>query len=408
MIEITIIMLSLIEIYAWIAYRDLKCPAVLHNVMWIVALLFSGQFIEKQDLNILAFFIIIVGAILFQIAFKLSLKITIHKSKRISNTRIVLKKNVIKILIIVIIVIALPVIYQYIRYLKGGNESWYMMLTLSEESLQLPSLFNYFRKIVQLISIAILICYWLGDIEKISDIRKYVIILNIIAILSVISVPTRNSILFYLLPIVMAYFATHNISNKRILVIGIGTISIFMLSFFIISMGKYWYIYEKSTSSYKVMVDEVLTYLSGGVAAFVRGIVNHSYQYTGGNTFRFIQAVGDRIFGTSNAIELVKEFTVLKNGVTTNVYTFYDFYIRDFGWFYAIIAQFLFGCLHGISYKGMKRKNPIQIYYYALLCYPLVMQFFQDQYVSLLSTWIQISVVGICVYKTSLFLKKEK
>ena len=218
MIEITIIILSLIEIYAWIAYRDLKCPAVLHNVMWIVALFFSKQFIEKQDLNILAFFIIIVGAILFQVAFKLSLKITAHKSKRKSDSKILLKKNVIKILIVIIIVIALPVIYQYIRYLQGGSGSWYMMLTSSEESLQLPSLFNYFRKLVQLISIAILICYWLSDVEKISDIKKYVITLNIIAVLSVISVPTRNSILFYLLPIVMAYFATHNISNKKILV----------------------------------------------------------------------------------------------------------------------------------------------------------------------------------------------
>ena len=51
----------------------------------------------------------------------------------------------------------------------------------------------------------------------------------------------------------------------------------------------------------------------------------------------------------------------------------------------------------------MKRKNPIQIYYFAMLSYPLIMQFFQDQYVSLLSTWFQIVIAGIVVYKSSIF-----
>lgn len=231
-----------------------------------------------------------------------------------------------------------------------------MILTSSDENLQLPSLFNYFRKIVQLLSIGILICYWMSDNQKTKRIKKYVVVLTLLAILSVISVPTRNSILFYLLPLVMAYFATHEISNEKILLIVLGTVLIFMLVFFSISLGKYWYIYQNATSSYKVITSEILTYLSGGIAAFAKEIGNHSYQYLGGNTFRFIQAVGDRIFGTSNAIQLVNEFTILKNGVTTNVYTFYDFYLRDFGCLYAILIQFFVGCLHGISYKGMKKK----------------------------------------------------
>lgn len=32
------------------------------------------------------------------------------------------------------------------------------------------------------------------------------------------------------------------------------------------------------------------------------------------------------------------------------------------------------------------------------------MQFFQDQYISLLSTWIQIVIVGIFIYKTPILI----
>lgn len=65
MIEITIVALIFIEIYTWIKYKDLRCPALLHNIMWIVAIPFSGQFIFTRDLNSIAFGVIIIGAIVF-------------------------------------------------------------------------------------------------------------------------------------------------------------------------------------------------------------------------------------------------------------------------------------------------------------------------------------------------------
>ena len=94
---------------------------------------------------------------------------------------------------------------------------------------------------------------------------------------------------------------------------------------------------------------------------------------------------------------------MLSGGVMTNVYTFYDYYVRDFGCLYAVFAQFIAAYFHGISYKGMLKRNPLQIYYFSFLSYPLVMQFFQDQYISLLSTWIQIIIAGLIVFKTPLF-----
>jgi oligosaccharide repeat unit polymerase len=147
-------------------------------------------------------------------------------------------------------------------------------------------------------------------------------------------------------------------------------------------------------------------YLSGSIVAFGNSFKNHEYMYGGKNTFRFLIAIGDALFGTSNALKLTNEFTVISN-LRTNVYTFYDFYLRDFGVGYALLAQFVVSCIHGASYKKMKEGNIFFTYLFSLLSYPLVMQFFQDQYCSLLSTWIQIVLVGILTLKTNIFVIKE-
>ena len=122
-------------------------------------------------------------------------------------------------------------------------------------------------------------------------------------------------------------------------------------------------------------------------------------QYNGLNTFRFFIAIYDKIFCSNYAKPLVQDFISIGNGVTTNVYTFY---INDFGYIYAILMQFLTGIFHGISYKKMSQMKNYWIYIFSFSIYPLVMQFFQDQYISLISTWIQILILGFIFLKTNL------
>lgn len=72
----------------------------------------------------------------------------------------------------------------------------------------------------------------------------------------------------------------------------------------------------------------------------------------------------------------------------TNVYTVYEVYIRDFltaGLF--IPPSFLLA--HQFLYRKSSRNGGKWIFYYSTSTYPLLMQFFQDQYFSLISLWIQ-------------------
>lgn len=403
MIWITIAFLLIIEIFSWVKYHDLLCPAVLSNIMWIISIIFAIKICPKEYLNSSYFIVIIMGAIVFQIGFSMSLKTKIKKRREVLGYDIVIKKINIKILVGILTIFLIPIFVQYFQYMKSTNLTFYEMLTTAEDNLNLPSLFNYYRKIIQFICLVVVTVYWNTSNNNKKVLKKYVRLLLIISILCVLSVPTRNGILFFLLPFVFVYLLTHEVSNKKIAIIGIITIICFMIIFYNISLEKYWYLYDSSKNKLDVIINEFSLYLSGGVVAFIETAKNHSFTYFGQNTFRFFYAIFDKLFNTTSSVDLVNEFTKINSSLTTNVYTFYDFYLRDFGILYAIFIQFIVSILHGISYKGACKKSPFQIYLFSMLSYPLIMQFFQDQYFSLTSTWIQIILVGIIMIKTNLF-----
>lgn len=81
--------------------------------------------------------------------------------------------------------------------------------------------------------------------------------------------------------------------------------------------------------------------------------------------------------------------------VPINVYTVYQPYVDDFGLVGALAAQFLLGVWHGIMFRRARFGHVFSVYLFAITLYPLVMQFFQDQYVGLLSLWVQYFLMGV-------------
>jgi oligosaccharide repeat unit polymerase len=108
----------------------------------------------------------------------------------------------------------------------------------------------------------------------------------------------------------------------------------------------------------------------------------------GVHTFRFFIAL-QYVLGISAITPkpLVREFDFVPD--PTNVYTAYDVYFRDFAYF-GILVPPTFLILHYWLYRKAMRLGGVWIFYYSASVYPLVMQFYQDQYFSLLSMWIQI------------------
>ena len=71
-----------------------------------------------------------------------------------------------------------------------------------------------------------------------------------------------------------------------------------------------------------------------------------------------------------------------------NVYTSYFKLVGDFGPLYAMIVMLVFGTIHTLLYFKSK-NNLIALILYALLLFPLMMSFFEENLISLVSTWLQ-------------------
>lgn len=107
----------------------------------------------------------------------------------------------------------------------------------------------------------------------------------------------------------------------------------------------------------------------------------------GETTFRTVFAVLERLGFNVQVVDLIKPWAETK--LSGNVYTVFMPYYRDFGVVGVALFLFFFGALHTWIFRQSSLDNPFAIFINAILYYALVMQFFQDQYFSLLSQWIQ-------------------
>lgn len=142
-------------------------------------------------------------------------------------------------------------------------------------------------------------------------------------------------------------------------------------------------------------LDAFFLYLFSGLAAFDLINVAPAALDGGLNVFRSPLAVARAMGFDVLVVPLVKEYVFVPE--PTNVYTVMLPYVRDFSWPGLLFFFALFGRMHGSLYCRARLGDPRYVVLYGLSVYPLMMQFFQDQYVSLLTTWIQLcALVWLC------------
>jgi oligosaccharide repeat unit polymerase len=143
--------------------------------------------------------------------------------------------------------------------------------------------------------------------------------------------------------------------------------------------------------------ESFLTYLLSPMPAFSTLVDSPNISNASGeHTFRFFYALAERFGSDVVAVPLVQEFVAVP--VFTNVYTVFQPYYMDFGWIGCVAAMLGLGWLHGAVYKRALRGSEYYVFLYGALSFPLFMQFFQDQYFNLLSTWIQVLAITGIVY----------
>jgi len=230
-----------------------------------------------------------------------------------------------------------------------------------------------------------------------------IVVMNLLVTITYAILATGRSYFFMILAIYMGINYMHHLRiTKRIYLT--------MLAFFIPLFLILGIIYGKGGSSEEKTGDNLLLSISTAGIYVVSPInaLDQQIRYqketngTGENTLLFFNKIGQQLgfIKKKETPTLVQEYAFVP--YPTNVYTFYSSYLKDYGYVYACIMLVLFGMLHTwIYFKAIHTRKLRFTLYYAVLLYPLLMSFFQDQYMNLFSTWIQM------VFYIELFLTAE-
>ncbi|MEQ2464764.1 O-antigen polymerase [Niallia hominis] len=395
-------------ITCFLLYRNIINPPVILSFVWFIVFLFY-TFSPFADFNFSHYYLIFVfGHFLFIVGFMLISK-PLRKNKVIgikkNNVNYYININSFKIIILIEFVILLLALFN-IRKILSTNfiNNWWFSLKYAKNMQYYDNgiLFGY-AVIFSFVLTYILFALYLNkknttDIELKKILYIQFVIAGIYAILSL----GRTFIFLLFIPLFFIYIiykSKNTFQTIRVMVIFFGGL---LLIFFIINSLKN----VQATSG---MMDSFYLYVSGSIKAFIIWADFEENYMNGANTFRFVFSVLNSIGFDMESGKLIEDFIWLDSSHTTNVYTIYKWYYSDFGLFYALLIQFLLGMFHGLLYNNLFKKGTLTaVVLLSISFYPLIMQFFQDQYVALTSTWIQVLFWISLIFKSGFFIVKKK
>lgn len=382
-----IVILSLVTISAvsYLRFRDPLYPPFVHSALWAFIITLYELFRPAiVDLPATAYLIVLSGAVTFaagtywaSFGFAPGKKAT--QPRTLPNPllgEILLALSVIGLYFFAMRAIAIAAQGPFdnflvnIRYVTGGNSF------VDEDPLEGFGPVAYF---VSLSVIALGVQFMLREYHK-SRWRYYLSLL--VAGAYAVLTTGRTFIMIVAVLVLGLNLLTGKISAKRGLsiLLLVGTVSFTIMG---IALGK------GGGSGTEVVLDQFRIYLLGGLAAFGQHIQEVQHMDWGSNIMRTPLLVLRYVGINVPVPDLMKEYRFIPD--PTNVYTFYLPYFDDFGYVGAFFAPFVIGFMQGKVYKLARSGSAPFMIFYALLLYPLFMQFFQDQYFSLMSTWVQYS-----------------
>lgn len=387
-------------------HKKLLKPPVFLALIWLVPIAvinLVGLFEEvKYEFNEYAI-IFPIGCMLFSFFYLL-----IDKKKCILNKNNIDVKKITIFFKIFILIELFLVMYWFIDVLKYVNTNfkynfWYTYKWgVSVEEYFDPFFIPYLRTASRIITLVMLVNY-LKKIYKKDNLWFYfqliiTIILNFLG-------QGRGGIFSLIIPMLVIYLLVNNDSKRRKgIIIALGSVTLIAIFF----------IYARMKDPYTVNADKspflsFENYLCGGVISLCEWLNGpHQYAY-GAYTFRFFNALLNRIGFDVEVVSMVEDYVENIHGNVGNVYTIYKWYANDFGIIYALFIQGMLGVVYGLISNKLRRNNNIfWLVIYSTMFYPLFMQFFNDQYLSNFSIWVQIVFWAWLFSKCGIFMTDIK
>ena len=402
LIELSFIFLQFLLFVAnyQIMKKRIMHPAVLFSLLWSTVLLL--HFIFKLTilpdlfpLSISTFFIFFIGTLAFSFGGFIQTILWQKKHTEIAPVKIG-QSNInltLRIILLIILVVGLPFYIQaaYRVFLASNIDNFFVGLRteLSYGSEDIGPL-KYLVSLSYVILAINMYCYFK---EKKRTNNILLIASFLITITYAVFVTGRGLFLELLLIYLgLSYLLNKKFSTKKLF---------YFFAFFILVFVSIGVMYGKGGSEENT-VKENIQPITEVTAVYLASPLNalewerhHQLQinYDGNHSLRFFMKIAEqlKLVPSAKVEELTQPFVFVP--YPTNVYTIYSPYIRDFGNFYAWCMLFLFGFIHTFVYfKAVSTKSIRYSVYFSFLLFPLFMSFFEDQYMSLFSTWLQVFV----------------
>lgn len=225
--------------------------------------------------------------------------------------------------------------------------------------------------------------------------NKMIISFILAAIYAILSTG-RTFFFLIIITLIGIKFLANEIKVKQSLVLVFSLLVVFFTFAYFLENGAS----QNNTfeANFSLVYKSLLNYLLGPLNALDSVFHNYVGYDLGLNSFRFFSAFFYKIgLSDTKPFEIIQDYTYVP--FPTNVYTIYYPYLLDFGTIFAFFISFFYGFIHTKSFLNARRGSIIYSYIYALMIYPLFMSFFQDQYLSLLSTWIQFGLFVLFAVK---------
>jgi oligosaccharide repeat unit polymerase len=363
-------------------------PFQLYFMIWF--LIFFLYYVSRERyISVSSEFIVFLIAVKIFSFFLLFFTYNMRKGASKLSTPVSISKSQDRLIALaqIVVTVALPfVFFRSITFTGGGDIftiSGYGQLRIAMTYLgESFGLLNYFFIPSYVVSSLITFSYRQGS----ANISR--LLVSILVSLSYVYLSTgRTHLLLFVCLMVTPLVLSETFRLKGILFAALvfSGIFIFMAGMADKGISKDVGIFENLESFHEYMSGYTVLPL----LAFSRLVESGLDIDWGKNIFRFFFAVSYALgFSGTNPEPLVRDYIFYD--APTNVYTVYEVYFRDFFYFGIFIPPALL-IAHYWLYRKAIRFSGVWVFYYSASVYPLLLQFFQDQYFSLLSIWIQVA-----------------
>jgi oligosaccharide repeat unit polymerase len=411
MLLVSCVIFSILTLFNYyIAGRRITYPPFIFCGIWLFLFVFRvvfTQFYLKDIYDIYSgtYLLFIAGGMVTTIAgYTILLQNTVQRNGRTDISELAVSPNDptyrIRVSLIVICILIFPLFIKYIAAIVIASQVENIFKSIRYETAVVGQGFGIYGYVITFAAFLSLIngnSYWRNPTTS----NKYLYVVSlIVAIVYAFCTMGRTPIL----SVVSFNIALYLISNKKVKLFRLIRIALSFCLLFIVMgvlMDKGGGLNNTFTENVDSGLENLGLYIISPMNAINEVLYHNNILENGTRTFRFFYVLLNS-FGiirvNPDDFNLVDDFLFVPYPV--NVYTFYNPYVRDFGFMFSLFSLFVFMAWHCWAFvKSLNDKNSFfPKLTYCFLFYPLLMTIFNDQYASLFSSWLQLYLFAAFYY----------